>query len=59
MRTIPPITPPIMAAVGLIVVEELAAEELDELPDGTLVEVLVGELFDVVEVGASESSCTK
>jgi hypothetical protein len=48
MRTSPPITPPMIAFVGLVV-EELG-EELDELPDGTLVKVLVGVLEDVEDV---------
>ena len=41
MRTSPPITPPVIASEGLVV-EELD-EELDELTDGTLVEVGVFE----------------
>jgi hypothetical protein len=41
MRTSPPITPPMIASVGWEV-EELG-EELDELPDGTLVEIGVFE----------------
>ena len=52
IRTSPPITPPMIAAVGLLlmVVEGLGGE-IDELPDGMLVEVRV--LFEDVEDGAS------
>ena len=58
MRTSPPITPPMIASVGVLSlllaarVEELG-EELDELPDGMLVKVPVGVFEDVEDV----SSC--
>jgi hypothetical protein len=39
MRTSAPITPPMIATVCLVVVELGEELELDELPDGTLVEV--------------------
>jgi hypothetical protein len=52
MRTSPPITPPMIASVGVlwlpVGVEELG-EELDEVPDGTPVEVVK----DVEDVSSS------
>ena len=48
MRT-PPIKPPMIGFLSMVV-EELG-EELDELPDGKLVDV--GVLFEDVEYGAS------
>ena len=52
MRTTPPITPPM---IGLLSMFEELGDELDELPDGTLVEVgvfeEVGVIFEGVEDG--------
>jgi hypothetical protein len=47
MRTNPPIMPPTIASVGF----EVELDELDELPDGALVDIEV--MFDDVEDGAS------